>query len=146
MTGDFSEQAPVEATRVDVARRVLAELGVTAATLAVGSPVVRMPTSAEYAPRPSAAATPAIRASYSQYGQCAIDRYGERRLDEIRSSDILALQQHVVTTVQPRHSSRGGRHAGEHLVRALRNLYQLAVHDELIPAQYNPGGGDRVNQ
>lgn len=39
--------APVEATRVDVDRRVLAELGVTAATLAVGSPVAWMPTLAE---------------------------------------------------------------------------------------------------
>lgn len=123
---------------MDLARRMLAELGVSAATLTVDSPVSRMPTLAEYAPRVSAAATPATRASYGPYWQRAINHYGTRRLDEIRPSDILALQQLVVATVRPRRSSRGGRHAGEHLVRALRNLYQLAVRDELIPAQHNP--------
>lgn len=117
---------------------MLAELGVTAAALATDSPVAQMPTLGQYAPRAWAAATPATRASYGPYWQRAIDHYGTRRLDEIRPSDILALQQHVVATVQPRHSGRGGRHAGEHLVRALRNLYRLAVQDELISDRHNP--------
>ena len=66
--------------------------------------------------------------------QRAIDLYGNHRLDQIAPSDILAPQRRVVATVRTRRSSRGGRHAGEHLIRALRNLYKLAVRDELIAA------------
>jgi hypothetical protein len=138
MTRDSSELEPLSAARVDVARRVLAELGVTAAALTIDSPIPQMPTLAQYMPRAWAAATPATRASYGPYWQRAIDHYGTRRLDEIRASDILALQQHVIATVQPRRSGRGGRHAGEHLVRALRNLYRLVVRDELISDRHNP--------
>ncbi len=128
----------VEPGRVGLARRLLDEFGVSAASLATKSPGCRMPTLAEYVPRVSAAASPATRASYGPYWQRAIDHYGAHRLDEIAPSDILALQRHVVATVRPRRSARGGRHAGEHLIRAMRNLYKLAVRDELIPARHNP--------
>jgi integrase len=136
MTGDRSTLAVAKPTRVDLARQVLAELGVTAAAL--DSPGSPMPTLAQYVPRAWAAATPGTRASYGPYWQRAVDHYGTRRLDEITPSDILALRRHVVATVRPRRSGRGGRHAGEHLVRALRNLYRLAVRDELISARHNP--------
>jgi integrase len=117
---------------------VVSELGVPVAALATDPPESPMPTLAEYVPRARAAATPGTRVSYGPYWQRAIDHYGSRRLDEITPSDILALQRHVVATVRPRRSGRGGRHAGEHLIRALRNLYRLAVQDELLPARHNP--------
>ena len=97
MAGDLPGSEP---GRVGLARQLLDELGVTVATLATIPAGCRMPTLAEYVPHASAAVSPATRASYGSYWQRAVDHYGDRRLDQIRPSDILALQQHVVATVR----------------------------------------------
>jgi hypothetical protein len=77
--------------RVTLARRLLAELGVTPAALAADPREPRIPTLAEYVPRAWAAATSGTRAGYGPCWQRAVDQYGWRRLDEIQPSDILAL-------------------------------------------------------
>jgi integrase/recombinase XerC len=68
-----------------------------------------------------------------------LDRWAERRLDdEPTPSEIRQLMAHVKTHVVARRNARGGRSAEEHLVAALRCLYQRAVDDGLINGADNP--------
>ena len=71
--------------RVDQARRILAELGVTVDQLqADDRPAPEMPTVAEYLPRVQDAAGPGARRTYGSYWQRMARRWGDRRLDDIR--------------------------------------------------------------
>ena len=58
-----------------------------------------------------------------------IEHWGDRRLDEPTPSEIRQLMTYVKTHVVHRRNARG---AEEHLVAALRCLYQRAVEDGLI--------------
>jgi len=63
---------------------------------------------------------------------------GGRRLDEPTPSEIRQLMAYVKTHVVTRRNARGGRSAEEHLVAALRCLYQNAVDDGLFAEANNP--------
>jgi integrase/recombinase XerC len=67
-----------------------------------------------------------------------LDQWGTRRLDEPTPSDIRHLMACVKANVVIRRNSRGGRSAEEHVVAALRCVYQRAVDDGLIRAADNP--------
>jgi integrase len=67
-----------------------------------------------------------------------IEHWGSRRLDEPTPSEIRQLMTWVKTHVVARRNARGGRSAQEHLVAALRCLYQRAVEDGLIAEADNP--------
>lgn len=118
-----------------VARLVLAELGVGPADLQAP---LTAPTIAEFMPRVVAAASPSMRRAYGSYWTRAVEHFGDRCLDEIRTSDISAFKQHVISTVRRRRNSRGGRYAGENAVRAMRTLYRMAIHDGWIHKQDDP--------
>lgn len=110
-------------------------LGLRAADLRVP---LRTPTIAEYLPTVTAAATPNMRRTYGPYWTRAAEYFTARTIDELRTSDILAFQRHIVATARQRKNSRGGRTAGEHAIRALRCVYRLAVQDGLIRKEHNP--------
>ena len=67
-----------------------------------------------------------------------MDQWGDQRLDEPTPSEIRQLMIYVKTHVVARRNARGGRSAEEHLVAALRCLYQRAVDDRLITEAENP--------
>jgi hypothetical protein len=112
-----------------VARLVLAELGVGAADLQTP---LTVPTIAGVVPRVLAAATPSMRRTYGSYWTRAVERFGDRRLDEIHTSDLSAFKQQVISTARRRRNSRGSRYAGEYAVRAMRARYRMAVADGWI--------------
>jgi integrase/recombinase XerC len=134
MNPDTSQQAVIEAALV-----LLERMGLTAADLAAAPPPCKqVPTFAEYVPVVSAAVSAGTRRAYGSYWNRVIEHWGARRLDEPTSSEIRQLMAYVKTHVVARRNARGGRSAEEHLVAALRCLYQRAVDDGLIAEADNP--------
>jgi hypothetical protein len=131
---EASRQAVVEAALV-----LLERMGLTQADLAaVPQPCKPVPTFAEYVPVVSAAVSPGTRRAYGSYWNRVLEHWGGRRLDEPTLSEIRQLMAYVKTHAVARRNARGGRSAEEHLVAALRCLYQRAVDDELIAQADNP--------
>jgi integrase/recombinase XerC len=129
-----SQQAVVEAARVLLERMGLSPADLTAVPQA-RKPV---PTFAEYVPVVSAAVSAGSRRAYGSYWNRITEQWGDRRLDEPTPSEIRQLMTWVKTHVVARRNARGGRSAQEHLVAALRCLYQRAVEDGLISEADNP--------
>src|SRR5260370_23439776 len=125
---DASRQAVVEAALV-----LLERMGLTPADLAA-VPQARNPVAmfAEYVPVVSAAVSAGTRRAYGSYWNRVVEHWGDRRLDEPSPSEIRQLMTYIKTHVVRRRNARGGRSAEEHLVGALRVLYQPAVDDGLI--------------
>ena len=131
---EASRPAAVEAALV-----LLERMGLSPADLAtVPQPPTSVPTFAEYVPVVSAAVSAGTRRAYGSYWNRIIEHWGSRRLDEPTPSEIRQLMAYVKTHVVARRNARGGRSAQEHLVAALRCLYQRAVDDGLIAEADNP--------
>jgi len=129
-----SQQAVVEAALV-----LLERIGLSPADLtAVPQPRKPVPTFAAYVPVVAAAVTPGTRRAYGSYWNRVVEHWGDRHLDEPTPSEIRQLMVYVKTNVMARRNARGGRSAEEHLVAALRCLYQRAVEDGLIAEADNP--------
>ncbi len=127
-------QAVIEAALV-----LLERMGLSPADLtAVPPPRKPVPTFAEYVPVVSAAVTPGTRRAYGSYWIRVVEHWGDRRLDEAAPSEIRQLMAYVKTHVVRRRNARGGSSAEEHLVAALRCLYQRAVDDGLVAEADNP--------
>ena len=129
-----ARQAVVEAALVLLERMRLspADLG------AVPQHRPEVPTFAEYVPVVSAAVSAGTRRAYGSYWNRVIEHWGGRRLDEPTPSEIRQLMTHVKIHVVARRNARGGRSAAEHLVTALRCVYQRAVEDGLIAEADSP--------
>jgi len=131
---EASRQAVVEAALV-----LLQRMGLTPGGLAAAPPPrPEVPTFAEYVPVVSAAVSAGTRRAYGSYWNRVIEHWGARRLDEPAPSEIRQLMAYVKTHGVARRNARGGRSAEEHLVAALRCLYQRAVDDGLIAQVDNP--------
>jgi len=131
---DSSQQAAVQAALV-----LLERMGLTPADLAaVPQDRPEVPTFAEYVPVVSAAVSAGTRRAYGSYWNRVLEVWGTRRLDQPTPLEIRQLMIYVKTHVVARRNARGGRSAEEHLVAALRCLYQRAVDDGLIGEADNP--------
>jgi integrase/recombinase XerC len=131
---EASRQAVVEAALV-----LLERMGMTPADLtAVPQARKLVPTFAEYVPVVSAAVSVGTRRAYGSYWNRVIEHRGGRRLKGPTPSEIRQLMAYVKAHVVARRNARGGRSAEEHLVAALRCLYQRAVDDGLIAQVDNP--------
>jgi len=134
--------APARASQqaaADAALLLLERMGLSPADLlAAARDRPDVPTFAEYVPVVSAAVSAGTRRAYGSYWNRVIGHWGQRRLDEVTPSEIRQLMAHVKTHVVARRNARGGRSAAEHLVAALRCLYQRAVDDGLIAEADNP--------
>src|SRR5438034_5957228 len=112
--------------RVATARQMLAHLGVTLADLQA-DPGPGLPTLAEYLPQVMAAAGPGARRTYGSYWMRMAQVWGDRPLDTVAASEIEALQHETVAAARFRRTSRGGRHAGEHVIAAARAVFNRAI-------------------
>ncbi|MDG4795571.1 site-specific integrase [Micromonospora sp. WMMD1082] len=123
--------------RVATARALLAHLGLSAADLT--SPgVFTVPTVADYLPAVVAAASPGTRCTYGSSWRRLAAALGDRRIDAVRTSDLEALMRQAITSARPHRNSRGGRHAGEHLIAAARAFYNRAIADGYLTAGDSP--------
>ncbi|GAA4737869.1 tyrosine-type recombinase/integrase [Phytohabitans rumicis] len=128
---------PADPDRIVTARALLARLGVTVADLQQAERP-RTPTMAEYLPRVMAAAGPGARRTYGSYWTRMAQAWGDRPLDAVAASDIEALQHEIIAGACSRRTSRGGRHAGEHVIAAARAVYTRAIADGLIDPGASP--------
>jgi hypothetical protein len=128
---------PADPARIATARLLLAQLGVSLADLQQDERP-RVPTLAEYLPCVRAAAGPGARRTYGTYWIRMAAAWGTRPLDTIVASDIEALQHQMAATARSRRNSRGGRHAGEHVIAAARAVYNRAISDGLLDAAASP--------
>jgi integrase len=101
------------------------------------TPVIA-PTIAEYLPVVIAATAEGARRTYCTYWDRILVAFGDRRLDEVRVTDVEVLMHDVVAHAVIRHNTRGGVYAAEHLLAALRAIYTRAVADNLIPPHLDP--------
>jgi integrase/recombinase XerC len=127
------------AAELEAARLLLARMGIAPADLLQAAPSrPPAPTFAEYIPIVSAAVSAGTRRVYGSYWNRILDQWGLRRLDEPTPSDVERLAEDVRTHVVARRNARGGRSAAEHLIAALRCLYNHAVADGLLGEADNP--------
>ena len=124
--------------RVSAARRALVELGVSVAELRDAEKGIRTPTFGEYLPVVIAAAGPGANRTYGTYWARMATLWSERRLDELRASDIEGMKNRAAATARSRRSTRQGRHSGEHVVAAARAVFNRAIADGLIDRQASP--------
>jgi integrase len=75
---------------------------------------------------------------YGSYWNRLVEHWGTRRLDEPQPSEVEQLARYVSTHVVARRNARGGRSAAEHLIAALRCLYNHAVADGILAEADNP--------
>ncbi|WP_263247217.1 tyrosine-type recombinase/integrase [Saccharopolyspora rosea] len=124
---------------LDAARLVLQRMGVTPQDLLdTPSPRLAVPTFADYIPQVAAAVSDGTRRVYASYWKRINTEWGHRRLDEPTASDIKRLAEQVRTQRVRRRNARGGHSAAEHLIAAMRCLYNHAVADRIIAEADNP--------
>nr|WP_255645791.1 site-specific integrase [Actinoplanes polyasparticus] len=140
MTDPTPRSGGPDGDELQALRLLLDRLGVSPAQL-LGQTVrtaTKMPTFDEYIPHVSAAVSEGSRRLYGTYWRKISQEWGGRRLDEPTPSQIKQLSERTRHTVVHRRNARGGRGAAEHLISAIRCLYQHAVADRLIDAADNP--------
>nr|WP_042178957.1 site-specific integrase [Kibdelosporangium sp. MJ126-NF4]CEL13542.1 hypothetical protein [Kibdelosporangium sp. MJ126-NF4]CTQ99227.1 hypothetical protein [Kibdelosporangium sp. MJ126-NF4] len=127
------------ATDLEAVRLLLARLGISAEQL-LDTPTSpqRMPTIRDYVQHVSEAVPASTRRVYATYWRRVVDVWGDRRVDEPTSLEIMQLAEQFKPHVVVRRNSRGGRTATEHLIGSLRCLYRHAVTDQLITQPNNP--------
>lgn len=124
---------------ISAARLLLTRLGVTPEEL-LATPAVRerMPLVRDYIERVSNAVPAGTQRVYSTYWRRVVEVWGDRRIDEPTALEIKQLAEDVRQQVVLRKNSRGGRTAAEHMISALRCVYQHAINDGLLSANDNP--------
>ena len=130
----------VSAAELDAARLILGRMGITPEDLFRDPDRAQAPTFAEYVPVVSAAVSAGTRRVYGSYWNRLVEHWGTRRLDEPTPSEVKQLSEYVRTHVVKRRNGRGGRGASEHLIAALRCLYNHAIADGVIREADNPAG------
>lgn len=63
---------------------------------------------------------------------------GGSPVGHLAATDIEALQRQAAALAQLRRNVRGGRHAGEHVIAAIRAIYNRAIADGLLEASDSP--------
>lgn len=118
---------------LEAARLLLERMGITPAELLqTATPRPPAPTFSEYIPVVEAAVGPGTRRVYGTYWTRIREHWGERRIDEQTPSEIRQLCEYVRANVVVRRNARGGHKAVEHLIAALRCLYNHAIADGLV--------------
>ncbi|WP_222849926.1 tyrosine-type recombinase/integrase [Trebonia kvetii] len=97
-----------------------------------------IPTFADYIPQVSRAVSDGTRRVYSTYWNHAVTAWGPRLITSVTPLEISQLAADIKTNVTPRRNARGGHGAAEHLIGALRCMYNHAVADRLLPEADNP--------
>jgi integrase len=132
-----AEQTPTSA-ELDAARLLLARLGITPEQLMEASADdAAIPTFAQYIPQVAAATSPGTLRVYQSYWNRIELAWGDRRLNEPTATEIQEFAERARQHAVVRGNARGGHHAAEHIISALRCLYRHAVADGHLPERGN---------
>jgi site-specific recombinase XerD len=130
---------PSRASELEAVRALLASMGISPADLASPPPEAReAPDFASYVPRVAEAASPGARRVYGPYWTMAVRAWGPRPITSVTATEVSQLAESARSGAVQRRNGRGGRGAAEHLIGALRCLYQFAVADGIISRDDNP--------
>lgn len=103
---------------------------VAAAAAAGGAgPASAIPTVADYLPTVQRASRATISRTYTSYWRLLVAHLGDRRLDQVRTTDLRALANAARTGALTRRNSRGGVSAEENCVAAIRAFFRCAVEE-----------------
>jgi integrase/recombinase XerC len=135
---DSNHHAPAIAT-IEAARLLLEKMGVNLADL-LATPPERsgVPLFEDYIPKVSDAVSDGARRVYAPYWNRVLQAWPRRRITEPTPSEISQLAEQVKATAVKRRNARGGRGAAEHLIAALRCLYNYAIADGILTEAENP--------
>jgi integrase/recombinase XerC len=92
----------------------------------------------DYIPKVSDAVSDGTRRVYAPYWNRVLQAWPRRRITEPTPSEISQLAEQVKASAVKRRNARGGRGAAEHLIAALRCLYNYAVADGILTEVENP--------
>ena len=124
---------------IAAARLLLKKMGVDPADLLQDPAAApETPTFADYVPRVSRAVSDGTRRVYTTYWNRVVGAWGPRLITEPSPLEITQLAEDTKANVVPRRNARGGLAAAEHLIGALRCMYNHAVADGFLPAAENP--------
>ena len=98
----------------------------------------QVPTFADYIPRVSQAVSDGTRRVYRTYWNRVVEAWGPRPITSVSPLEISQLAEDIKANVVARRNARGGRCAAEHLIGALRCMYNHAVADRLLSEAENP--------
>lgn len=99
------------------------------------------PTLREYLPTVEAGATSGAARAYRSYWNRLAEHLGDKSLDEVTTSDIMAVAAWCQNHAIQRRSTRSGRGAHENLIAAARYVWNRAVNDQLV--SNNPASSAR---
>jgi integrase/recombinase XerC len=136
---DYKEHPGASAGDIAADRLLLQKMGIDPADLLrdpAGSSGI--PTFADYIPRVSQAVGDGTRRVYSTYWNRVVEAWGPRLITSVSPLEISQLAQDIKANVTPRRNARGGQGAAEHLIGALRCMYNHAVADGILSAAENP--------
>ena len=136
---NHAERPAVPASDIAAARLLLQKMGIDPADLLqepAESPQV--PTFADYIPRVSQAVSDGTRRVYRTYWNRVVEAWGPRPITSVSPLEISQLAEDIKANVVARRNARGGRCAAEHLIGALRCMYNHAVADRLLSEAENP--------
>jgi integrase/recombinase XerC len=136
---NHTDHSAASARDIAAARLLLAKMGIDPADLLqdpAGPPEI--PTFADYIPLVSQAVTDGTRRVYSTYWNRVVKAWGPRPITSVTPLEISQLAEDIKTNIIPRRNARGGNGAAEHLIGALRCMYNHAVADRLLPEADNP--------
>jgi integrase/recombinase XerC len=128
---------------LEAARLLLARMGISPDDLLTMAPRALAPTFAEYVPIVSAAVSGGTRRVYGSYWNRVVERWAQRRLDEVSASDIERLIEDVKRGVVVRRKAGGGRNAAEHLIFRVALPLPAGGGRRPDPAGREPGGQGR---
>ncbi|GAA3273444.1 tyrosine-type recombinase/integrase [Dactylosporangium vinaceum] len=131
-------RAPAGVADLEAARVLLDRLGVSPADLLGLVARDPAPTFAEYIPVVAKAVPEGSRRAYSSYWNRIVEAWPDRRLDEIKASEVEQLAELIKANVVVRRNARGGRSAAENFISALRCIYRRAIADGHIEEGRNP--------
>ena len=136
---NHKEHSAISASDIAAARLLLEKMGIDPADL-LQDPAgpSEIPTFADYIPRVSQAVSNGTRRVYSTYWNRVVEAWGPRLITSVSPLEISQLAEDVKANVIPRRNARGGRGAAEHLIGALRCMYNQAVADRLLSEAENP--------
>jgi integrase/recombinase XerC len=132
------DQSILPRSELQAVQVLLDKLGLTPGDLLTTSPAREMPTLADYIPRVAKAVSDSTRRVYGSYWNLVVREWGHRSLDEITPLEIGSLCEQAKSSAVQRRNTRGGRGAAEHLIGALRCVYNFAVTEGLIAESQNP--------
>jgi hypothetical protein len=144
---DHKEHPGASASGIAAARLLLQKMGIDPADL-LQDPAgpSEIPTFADYIPRVSQAVDDRTRRVYSTYWNRIVDAWGPRLITSVSPLEISQLGQDIKTDVTPRRNARGGQGAAEHLIGALRCMYNHAVADRILSEAENPAARAQAAQ